>query len=73
WLWVANYGRVPGDMSPWSRWHMWQYTGDGKCLLPRASYPKNIANIKNAERNMFYAERGAARQFWEQHGWKVSD
>ena len=74
WLWVANYGRIPGDMSPWRRWHMWQYTGDGRCLLrPRAAYPKNIANIKNAERNMFYADRGALRQFWQQHGWRVSE
>ena len=74
WLWVANYTYTPRDMSPWSRWHMWQYTGDGKCLLrPRSQFPKSIANIKNAERNMFYADRGSARQFWERHGWKVSE
>lgn len=74
WLWVANYGAVPGNMSPWNRWHMWQYTGDGKCrLLPRSRFPKSIANIKNAERNMFYADRGSVRQFWERHGWKISD
>ena len=40
---------------------MWQYTGDGVCDLPRSTHPKNIANIKNAERNMFRGspERGA--------------
>jgi lysozyme len=74
WLWVANYTYVPRDMSPWSRWTMWQYTGDGRCLIrPRSQFPKNIANIKNAERNMFYADRGSLRQFWQQHGWKVSE
>ena len=74
WLWVANYTYTPRDMSPWNRWHMWQYTGDGKCLLrPRSQFPKSVANIKNAERNMFYADRGSLRQFWRQHGWTVSD
>ena len=74
WLWVANYGAVPGNMSPWPRWHMWQYTGDGKCLLrPRSAYPKNIANIKNAERNMFRSDAASLRSFWQQHAWTPSD
>jgi len=71
WLWVANYGSVPRNVSPWARWHMWQYTGDGKCLLrPRASYPKNIANIKNAERNLFNGSASGAISFWRQNGWR---
>jgi lysozyme len=71
WLWIANYGHVPRSTSPWPRWQMWQYTGDGKCLVrPRASYPKNIANIKNAERNLFNGSSSAAVSFWRQHGWR---
>ncbi len=70
WLWVANYTYVPRDMSPWRNWMMWQYTGDGKCLLrPRASYPKDIANIRNAERNFFNGSRSDAVAFWRRHGW----
>ena len=71
WLWVANYGHVPRNVSPWARWHMWQYTGDGKCRLqPRSAYPKNIANIKNAERNVFNGSASRAISFWKQHGWR---
>src|SRR5436309_8607205 len=29
WLWLANYGARPRAISPWSYWHLWQYTGDG--------------------------------------------
>ena len=70
-LWIANYHRQPRNVAPWNRWDMWQYTGDGVCDLPRASYPKGIANMKHAERNMFSSERGALRAFWQQHAWKV--
>ena len=73
WLWVANYHRQPGNMAPWKRWDLWQYTGDGVCDLPRRAYPKNIANVRNAERNISRFDRGALRAFWRQHAWKVSD
>lgn len=49
---------------------MWQYTGDGVCDLPRSSYPKSIANIKNAERNMFRGDATELRAFWRANGWQ---
>lgn len=70
WLWVANYHHVPGRVPPWSNWRMWQYTGDGVCDLPRSSYPKSIANIKNAERNMFRGDAAELRAFWRANGWQ---
>src|SRR5881296_127007 len=45
WLWLANYGARPQATAPWSNWHLWQYTGDGKCRLPGSGYPKSVANI----------------------------
>jgi hypothetical protein len=48
---------------------MWQYTGDGVCDLPRASFPKSIANIRNAERNIFNGSASDVRAFWQSHGW----
>ncbi len=69
WLWVANYHYQPRNVAPWSRWSMWQYTGDGVCDLPRASFPKSIANIRNAERNIFDGSVGDLRNFWQSHGW----
>jgi len=73
WLWVANYHHRPRNVAPWGHWTMWQYTGDGVCDLPRGSYPKNIANIKNAERNMFRGSRDAVRTFWQSHGWRPGE
>jgi lysozyme len=73
WLWVANYHHVPRKVAPWSHWTMWQYTGDGVCDLPRSSFPKNIANIKNAERNMFRGSRDATRAFWQEHSWRPGE
>ena len=70
WLWVANYHRQPSRIAPWDYWTLWQYTGDGVCDLPRASYPRGIANIKYAERNMSRFDRGALRIFWQRHGWR---
>ncbi|MEO5722123.1 MAG: glycoside hydrolase family 25 protein [Chthoniobacterales bacterium] len=70
WLWVANYHHTPGRVPPWSSWKMWQYTGDGVCDLPRATHPKSIANIKNAERNMFRGGADALRTFWQENGWR---
>ncbi len=72
WLWVANYHYEPKIVSPWSRWSFWQYTGDGVCDLPRALYPKNIANVRNAERNIFRGSASAVRDFWQEHGWNPS-
>ena len=69
WLWVANYHVRPGNVSPWSRWTLWQYTGDGVCNLPRASFPRNVANMRNAERNIFDGTAGDLRNFWQSHGW----
>lgn len=73
WLWIANYHHVPRDTAPWSRWTMWQYTGDGVCDLPRSSYPKNIANIKNAERNMFRGNRESVAAWWQEHSWMPAE
>ena len=69
WLWVANYHYQPSNVAPWSRWSMWQYTGDGVCDLPRSSFPKGIANIPRAERNIFDGTSGDVRNFWQSHGW----
>ncbi len=70
WLWVANYGARPAGVSPWERWTMWQYTGDGKCRLrPRSAFPISVANIPKAERNMFNGSPGDARDFWRANGW----
>ncbi len=70
WLWVANYHHLPGKVAPWKDWRLWQYTGDGVCDLPRSSHPKSIANIKNAERNMFRGDTGALRAFWKANAWQ---
>jgi lysozyme len=70
WLWIANYHYVPRSTDPWSHWHLWQYTGDGKCdLRPRSAYPKSIANIPRAERNMFRGSAEALRAFWGENAW----
>lgn len=71
WLWVANYHFQPRNVAPWRDWMMWQYTGDGVCDLPRGSYPKSIANIRKAERNIFHGSKDDARAFWQRHGWEV--
>lgn len=68
WLWVANYHYPPKATAPWSGWHLWQYTGDGVCDLPRSSYPIGVANIRRAERNIFRGG-GSVRSFWEQSAW----
>jgi lysozyme len=71
WLWIANYHWEPRATDPWSHWTMWQYTGDGKCdLRPRGAYPKGIANIPKAERNMFRGSSAAAVAFWQEHAWQ---
>lgn len=69
WLWVANYHYEPKVVLPWSSWRMWQYTGDGVCDLPRSTHPKSIANVRNAERNIFRGSDAALREFWQEHGW----
>ena len=69
WLWVANYHYRPLNVLPWRQWTLWQYTGDGVCDLPHASYPKSIANIRNAERNIFAGSSMDVRSFWQTHGW----
>jgi len=70
WLWVANYHYEPRTVRPWTDWRLWQYTGDGVCDLPRRTHPKNIANIKNAERNMFRGSASAVAAFWQARGWQ---
>ena len=58
WLWIANYHAEPRNTAPWRSWHMWQYCGDGKCdLRPRSMYPKSVANVRKAERNIFRGDR----------------
>ena len=69
WLWLANYGARPRAISPWSYWHLWQYTGDGKCRLPGSGYPKSVANIVRAERNIFDGSRTALQVFWQERAW----
>jgi lysozyme len=71
WLWVANYHYEPRSIAPWGHWTMWQYTGDGVCDLPRSAYPKSVANIRNAERNIFRGNADAVRAFWQEHGWRL--
>jgi lysozyme len=69
WLWIANYHFQPRDIEPWGHWTMWQYTGDGICDLPRVAFPKSVANISRAERNVFRGDENAVRAFWQEHGW----
>jgi lysozyme len=69
WLWLANYGARPQAAGPWSSWHLWQYTGDGKCRLPGSGYPKSVANVLKAERNIFYGSRSALEAFWQERAW----
>lgn len=70
WLWIANYHSQPRATAPWSEWHLWQYTGDGKCDLPRSLYPKSVANIRWAERNIFRGNNAALEAFWKEHAWR---
>jgi lysozyme len=70
WLWIANYHFQPRNTAPWSRWTLWQYTGDGVCDLPRSSYPKGIANIRHAERNIFRGGPADLAAFWQEHAWQ---
>ena len=69
WLWIANYHYKPESTGPWSKWHLWQYTGDGICDLPRKSYPVNLANLRKVERNIFEGSAGALRDFWQERSW----
>lgn len=70
WLWVANYHKLPSAITPWSSWALWQYTGDGVCdLQPRSQFPKGVANIPRAERNMFHGSPADTRAFWESNAW----
>jgi len=70
WLWIANYHAQPRNTAPWDQWHLWQYTGDGKCgLRPRGAYPTRVANMRKAERNFFNGTSNALRTFWETHAW----
>lgn len=70
WLWVANYHAEPRSVSPWGGWHMWQYTGDGKCgLRPRNAYPTSVANLRRAERNIFRGNNALLQSFWQEHAW----
>jgi lysozyme len=70
WLWIANYHFEPRNTAPWSHWQLWQYTGDGKCdLRPRSAFPKSVANIRKAERNIFRGNNAALDEFWQTHAW----
>lgn len=70
WLWIANYHYQPATTGPWKNWMLWQYTGDGRCQLPRSSYPVSVANMRNVERTIFNGDRGALRDFWATHSWR---
>jgi lysozyme len=69
WLWIANYHKEPRQTAPWEYWHLWQYTGDGVCDLPRAGFPKSVANVRKAERNIFRGSLASLRSFWREHAW----
>jgi lysozyme len=70
WLWIANYHYEPRNTTPWGRWDLWQYTGDGKCdLRPRSAYPKSVANMSRAERNIFRGTPAALESFWLANAW----
>ena len=70
WLWVANYHAQPRGISPWGQWHMWQYTGDGKCgLRPRSAFPVSVANMRKAERNIFNGNNVSLQAFWKERAW----
>ena len=70
WLWIANYHAEPRNTAPWSTWHMWQYCGDGKCdLRPRSMYPKSVANVRKAERNIFRGDNATLQTFWRENAW----
>jgi lysozyme len=70
WLWIANYHYEPHYYSPWNRWSLWQYTGDGRCSLPRAFFPTRVANVARAERNIFNGDASQLTAFWTEHGWQ---
>jgi lysozyme len=73
WLWIANYHAEPRSTAPWRAWHMWQYCGDGKCgLRPRSLYPKSVANVRKAERNIFRGDKAALQAFWRENAWYPS-
>jgi lysozyme len=70
WLWIANYHAEPRNTAPWRTWHMWQYCGDGKCdLRPRSMYPKSVANVRKAERNIFRGDNATLQTFWRENAW----
>ncbi len=70
WLWIANYHYRPTATGPWNTWSLWQYTGDGVCQLPRASFPTAVANIPKVERTIYNGDRDGLREFWAGHAWK---
>jgi lysozyme len=70
WLWMANYGAAPRPASPWERWQLWQYCGDGRCRLPRSTHPIGVANVRKAERNIFAGSRGELTAFWSGRAWQ---
>jgi len=73
WLWIANYHAEPRSTAPWSTWHMWQYCGDGKCdLRPRSMFPKSVANVRKAERNIFRGSNATLQAFWRENAWYPS-
>ena len=73
WLWIANYHAEPRNTAPWRIWRMWQYCGDGKCnLRPRSLFPKSVANIRKAERNIFRGDNAALQAFWRENAWYPS-
>ena len=73
WLWIANYHAEPRNTAPWRTWHMWQYCGDGKCdLRPRSMFPKSVANVRKAERNIFRGDNVTLQVFWRENAWYPS-
>ncbi len=73
WLWLANYSNEPRATSVWGAWDLWQYCGDGRCKLPRSAYPKSVANVLKAERNIFRGSQAALENFWQEHSWNPGE
>ena len=69
-LWIANYHYRPVATSPWPSWMFWQYTGDGICELPRASFPTSAGGHRKIERTIFSGSREAMKNFWNANAWK---
>src|SRR3954462_9929514 len=61
WLWIANYHWEPRSTSPWSSWHLWQYTGDVNATCVRAR-PTRRQSPTFRERNAIFSAAAPLRR-----------